>query len=334
MWILLASLALLAVLSFLAYRNMIDVKPRVSRVAVGRTQQAEIAALRTRLMEHVRVLGVEIGERHLARPESLQAAARYIREVWTRQGWSVSEERFEAGGRAVANLIVQQTGSARPEEIVVVGAHYDTAPGTPGANDNGTGVALLLEMSRALKDAPRPRTLRYVAFVNEEPPYFFSEHMGSRVHARDARRRGEHIVAMVSLETLGYYASEEGTQRYPFPFGVFYPRAGNFLAVVGNLRSRELVVDFLRRFMAASDFPVEGAAAFQWIPGISWSDHWSFWTEGYPAIMLTDTAPYRYPHYHGAQDLPEQLAAQDFAQASHGIIAAVRGLATESKEAP
>jgi len=328
MWILLAGLALLVVLSVLAYRTMIDVKPGFARPGPDSRRESEIAALQARLMEHVHVLGGEIGERHLGRPQALQAASDYMRDVWTRQGWSVSAERFEVGGQAVANLTVEQRGSERPEEIVVIGAHYDTAPGTPGANDNGTGVALLLEISRAFKDARLPRTLRYVAFVNEEPPYFFSEHMGSRVHARGARRRGENIVAMVSLETLGYYTSEDGTQRYPFPFGFFYPRTGNFLAVVGNLRSRDLVVDFLKHFMAASDFPVEGAATFEWIPGINWSDHWSFWKEGYRALMLTDTAPFRYPHYHGAHDLPDQVVATEFARAAHGIMAAVRGLAT------
>jgi Zn-dependent M28 family amino/carboxypeptidase len=189
-------------------------------------------------------------------------------------------------------------------------------------------VALLLEMTRALKDEKFQRTIRYVAFVNEEPPHYFTERMGSRVHARGARARGENIVAMISLETLGYYSSAAGTQGYPFPFGVFYPRTGNFVGVVGNLRSRPLVVEVIQHFMAASDFPVEGIATFEGIPGINWSDHWSFWKEGYPALMLTDTAPFRYPHYHGAHDLPEQVVAPEFARASHGIIAAVRGLAT------
>jgi len=334
MWILLASLVLLGLLSFLTYRIMIDVKPRTSQTVADRSHKPEIEALQARLMEHVRVLGVTIGERHLGRPTALRAAADYIRGTWARAGLRVIEERFEAEGQSVINVIVEQPGSVRPMEIIVVGAHYDSVPGTPGANDNGTGVALLLEMARTLKDTPVARTIRYVAFVNEEPPYFFTESMGSRVHARGARSRGENVVAMVSLETLGYYSSVGGTQAYPFPLGFFYSRTGNFLGVVGNLRSRALVVDFLQRFMAATDFPAEGVATFEWIPGINWSDHWSFWTEGYPAIMLTDTAPFRYRHYHGAHDLPERLAAQDFARASHGIIAAVRGLATESKEAP
>jgi len=327
MWILVASLTLLSVLSFLAYRIMIDVKPRMSRTASGQSHQSEIEALQTRLMGHVRVLGETIGERHLGRPQALQAATDYIRSEWTRHGMSVSEERFEVGGQPVVNLIAEQTGSARPKEILVVGAHYDSAPGTPGANDNGTGVALLLEMAHALKGETFQRTIRYVAFVNEEPPHYFTEHMGSRVHASGARARGENIVAMISLETLGYYSSAAGTQGYPFPFGVFYPRTGNFLGVVGNLRSRALVAEFLRHFMTAGDFPVEGIATFDWIPGISWSDHWSFWQEGYPALMLTDTAPFRYPEYHGSHDVPNRITPTEFARAAHGIIAAVRGLA-------
>lgn len=285
-------------------------------------------------MSHVHVLGGVIGERHLDRPNALRGAAAYIRTAWARDGLSASEEPFEVGGQSVMNLVVEQRGVSRPQEIVVVGAHYDSAPGTPGANDNGTGVALLLEMARVLKDEALPRTIRYVAFVNEEPPHFFSERMGSRVHARRARQRGDNIVAMASLETLGYYAAADGTQRYPFPFGFFYPRTGNFLAVVGNLRSRGLVVEFLRHFMAATPFPVEGAATFEWIPGINWSDHWSFWKEGYPAIMLTDTAPFRYPEYHGPRDLPDRITAPEFARAAHGIIQAVRGLANAREDRP
>jgi Zn-dependent M28 family amino/carboxypeptidase len=311
---------------------MIAVRPEVARPITPAGAHAEVRQLQDRLMAHVRILGESIGERHLGRPQALQAAAEYIRTVWAGGRLPVSEERFEIGGRPVVNLIVEQTGSARPEEILVVGAHYDSAPGTPGANDNGTGVALLLEMARVLKDEPVPRTIRYVAFVNEEPPYFFSEAMGSRVHARRARQRNERIVAMVSLETLGYYAAGDGTQRYPFPFGFFYPRTGNFLAVVGNLRSRGLVVEFLRHFMAASPFPVEGAATFEWIPGINWSDHWSFWKEGYPAIMLTDTAPFRYPEYHANGDVPSRITPTEFARAAHGIIAAVRALAGAPQE--
>lgn len=318
------------ILSPIGYAVMIGVKSTVDRPVMDETARRDIEALGGRLMGHVGVLASEIGERNLFRPEGLRAAAGYIRQVWRGQGFPVSEEALEVLGQRCVNLFVEHRGSSRPGEIVLVGAHYDSLIGTAGANDNATGVAVLLEMSGILKQAIPARTLRFVAFVNEEPPYFHTEQMGSRVHARNARSRGEKIVAMLSLETLGYYAQAPGTQRYPFPFGAFYPATGNFVAVVGNLASRGLVVEFLRHFMLATDFPVEGAATLPWIPGVDWSDHWSFWKEGYPAVMLTDTAPYRYPEYHTTQDLPEKLNGREFARAAHGIIEAVRRLATSS----
>lgn len=323
----LAILAAVGVLSTLGYVFMIDVKPKGPGLVPGETVPEEINALAARLMGHVGVLAVEIGERNPFRPQGLEAAAEYIRRVWSEQGFAVREETLEAGGPRYVNLVVELAGSSRPEEVVLVGAHYDSLIGTAGANDNATGVAVLLEMPGALRRTPPARTLRFVAFANEEPPFFKTEGMGSRLHARNARRRGEQIVAMISLETLGYYSEAPGSQHYPFPFGAFYPERGNFLAVVGNLASRWLVVEFLRHFMAGSDFPVEGAALFPWIPGVDWSDHWSFWKEGYPAVMLTDTAPYRYPHYHSPDDLLDQVTSREFARAAHGIIGAVGRLA-------
>ena len=320
----LVGLALLAVIGYLV---MIRVKPVVVRPAPREEVRAEVVGLEQRLIAHVRTLGGSIGERNLHRPQALRAAADYIRQVWSGQGLTVGEESYEVAGQQCVNLVVEQKGVREPDKIVLVGAHYDSVFGSPGANDNATGVALLLEMSRVLKQESLSRTVRFVAFVNEEPPYFLSEQMGSRVHARRARERGEDIVAMVSLETLGYYSNSPGSQQYPFPFGAFYPRTGDFLAVVGNLPSRGLVVEFLRHFMAAGDFPVEGVATFSSIPGINWSDHWSFWKEGYPAIMLTDTAPFRYPEYHSSHDLPAQVTGPEFARAARGIIQAIRAIA-------
>ena len=326
MWSL-AILVVISILSFAAYFLMIDVKPKARRPVMDQATREEIQGLETRLMRHVSVLAIEIGERHLFRPQGLTAAADYIRTNWTAQGFSVSEEAYEVGGQRCVNLIVEQRGSSRPDEIVVVGAHYDSLIGTSGANDNATGVAVLLEMSGILKRTMSARTLRFVAFVNEEPPIFHTEQMGSWIHARNARRRGDRIVAMLSLETLGYYSETPGSQHYPFPFGLFYPDRANFVAVVGNIASRQLVIEFLGHFMRVTDFPVEGAATFPWITGVDWSDHWSFWKEGYQAIMLTDTAPYRYPEYHSPEDLPDKVNGPQFARAAHGIIGAVRRLA-------
>ncbi len=327
MWVLLAFSLALVLLLVIAYRVMIDIKPRVSRPTIQGAARAEIQMLEHRLMAHVRHLGSTIGERHLSRPQALRAAAEYIRQVWSNQGFVVSEEPYEVAGQPCANLVAELKGSVRAGDIVVVGAHYDSVVGTPGANDNGSGVALLLELSQALRRESLSRTVRFVAFVNEEPPYYFTEQMGSRVHAREARRRADNIVGMLSLETLGYYTNGRGTQSYPPPFGFLYPSTGNFLMVVGNLPSRGLAVTFLQHFMSVSDFPVEAVATVEWIPGITWSDHWSFWKEGYPALMLTDTAPFRYAEYHTSRDLPEMMNGPEFARAAHGILHAVHRLA-------
>ncbi len=328
MWILLLLLVACALLLTLGYRTMIAVKPSVTRPSLGSEAHREVETLEGRLLAHVETLGRTIGERHLARPQALRAAEEYIRQVWADQGMAVTEEPFVVGGQPCLNLVTQIQGRERPGEILVVGAHYDSVFGSPGANDNGTGVAALLEMSRRLRGIPLARTVRLVAFVNEEPPYFLTEEMGSRINARGARRRGERIVGMLSLETIGYYSNAGGSQHYPPPLGLLYPDTGNFLAVVGNLASRRLVVDFMTHFMSATDFPVEGVATFEWVPGINWSDHSSFWAEGYPAIMLTDTAPFRYAEYHTALDLPERVTRREFARAAHGIIQAVRRLAS------
>lgn len=311
----------------LACAVMFRLSPTGARPTIGEAATAEVRALEDRLMQHVRALAGDIGERNVFRPTGLRAAAAYIREVWTSQGLAVREEAFEVNGERCANLLVELADAVRPREIVLVGAHYDSVVGSPGANDNATGVAVLLELSRSLRGVPLARTLRLVAFVNEEPPFFQTDQMGSRRHARQARARGDAIVAMISLETLGVYSRVPGSQRYPFPLGAFYPSTGHFLGVVGNLGSRSLVREIVEHLAAVTDFPVEAAATVTWLPGVDWSDHWSFWQEGYRAVMLTDTALYRYAEYHTPADRPDVVTAREFARAAHGIIAAVRRLA-------
>jgi len=218
-------------------------------------------------------------------------------------------------------------GGARAEEIVVVGAHYDSARGTPGANDNGSGVAAMLELARIFREAKLARTVRFVAFVNEEPPFSNTDEMGSRQYARRTKARGEKVVGMLSLETIGWYSDHRGTQRYPFPLSLFYPSRGNFLGFVGNLDSRALLHEAIGSFRRHAAFPSEGIAAPRSIPGVDWSDHAPFWDEGYPALMLTDTAPYRYPHYHSAQDTPDKVDYERLARVVTGLAGMLRDLA-------
>ena len=279
------------------------------------------------LHDHVFMLAGEIGERNIWLPKKLNAAAAYIEKIWQEQNFAVQRQEYETRGVKSANLIIEITGTTLHDQIVIIGAHYDSVLGSPGANDNGSGVAALLEISRLLVGIKPARTIRFVAFTNEEPPFFLRRDMGSRVYASNARSRKENIVAMLSLETMGYYSEVPDSQDYPFPFSFFYPHTANFIGFVGNIRSRHLVKLSLGSFRRTTDFPSEGAAAPGWITGIGWSDHWSFWREGYKAIMVTDTAFFRYDHYHTLQDTPEKINYDRLARVSKGLAEVIDELA-------
>lgn len=300
-------------------------EPAVSPAVELSAEEAEAAK---RLEGDVRRLAGEIGERNMWHFERLEQAAKYIEYELRTAGWAVGAQEYELQGRRPRNIVAEIAGSESPQEIVLIGAHYDSVMGSPGANDNGSGVAALLELSRMLFGARPRRTLRLVAFVNEEPPFFKTSEMGSRVHARAAKRSGEKIVAMVSLETIGYYSEAEGSQMFPFtPLRFFYPTRGNFVAFVSNFRSRALLQRSLKAFRAASDFPAEGLAAPEWLIGVDWSDQWSFWRSGYPAVMITDTAPFRYRHYHTMQDTPDKVDYEALARVTAGLAGMVEALA-------
>lgn len=280
------------------------------------------------LRRHVEALAGDIGERNVARPHALAAAERYLADFWSGQGFTVAAQRYEAAGVDCANLEVVVPGESRPEEIVVIGAHYDTVEGSPGADDNASAVAALLEITPMLAQARPARTVKLVAFVNEEAPFFFWGSMGSGVYAKAARRRGDDIRAMFSLEMLGCYSDAPGSQSYPPLLQHFYPDRGNFIAFVSNLRSRRLLRATVGAFRAVSTFPCESAALPAWIPGVSWSDQLSFWRAGYRAVMVTDTAFHRYPHYHRATDTPDKLDYARLATVTEGLAGAFARLAS------
>ncbi len=281
----------------------------------------------SRLRQHVQTLAGAIGERHVGRPQALAAAEAYIADEFAAIGFEVARQTYVAEGVASSNLEVALPGGARGAEIVLAGAHYDTVPGSPGADDNASGVAALIEIARALRGARCARTVKLVAFVNEEPPFFYWGEMGSRVYARAARARGDDIRVMLSLEMLGCYSDAPGSQAYPPPLGLFYPKAGNFIGFVSNLRSRRALREVVRAFKSVCDFPAESLASPALVPGVSWSDQLSFWREGYPAVMVTDTAFYRYPHYHRATDTPEKLDYARMARVVEGLAGALTMLA-------
>jgi hypothetical protein len=306
-----------------AYKAMIDIRPRVKRPVMESEALQVIDALEPQIKAHITSLADDIGPRNVYMPEKLDAAAEYIRVFWEKAGYEVDEQTFTVQNVPCRNLVVEITGQSKPDEIVVVGAHYDTISWSPGANDNGSAVAALLELSRLFSSETTGRTVRFVAFTNEEPPFFKTGSMGSLVYAKACQKRQENIVAMVCLETIGYYRDEPKTQKYPVPFSFFYPDTGNFVAVVGNLSSKPLVKSFTRHFMEESDFPVECVATFGFITGIDWSDQWSFWQCGYPAIMITDTALFRYPYYHTSEDTSDKVDYQNLARLTHGLYGAL-----------
>ena len=315
-WI--AAAAALALAAGIWLQTMRDM-PLASHSGPLPTLTAEEERIANRLREHVAYLAGDVGERHLRRFDALSAAAEYIRLSFEKQGFTVRPQEYEIDGKGVVNLEAELPGKALPGEFVIVGAHYDTVPGSPGANDNASGVAALLELARLYAGRSMERSLRFVAFVNEEPPFFQTHLMGSRVYARELKERKENVAAFLSLETIGFYSDEPGSQNYPAPFGMMYPDRGNFIGFVGNTASRALVRRCVKSFRSHTPFPSEGIAAPGAVPGVGWSDQWSFWQEGFPGIMVTDTAPYRYPYYHEAYDTPDRLDYESTARVTAGI---------------
>jgi Predicted aminopeptidases len=287
--------------------------------------------IRSNLEAHISYLAGEIGVRNYLRPEALQQAAAYIESTLRASGYAVEIQMFGTEEQPFMNVQAELPGSSHSHEIIVLGAHYDTVAGSPGADDNASGVAGLLELARLLKGVKLPRTVRFLAFTNEEEPFSHSNQMGSRVYAQRARERNETIVGMISLESIGYYTDQPGSQQYPAPFAWFYPDTGSFLAFVGDLASRNLVRCAISSFRRHARFPSEGVAAPKaFAADIGRSDHASFWAQGYPAIMVTDTVPFRYPHYHRPSDTPDRLKFDPMVRVVIGLSSVVTDLASGS----
>ena len=289
---------------------------------------AEEEALAASLKRHIAAIAAR--EHNVAHYDELENVARYLEATLASFGYVPGRQEFLADGKLVRNIdaTIEPSGISDPE-VIVVGAHYDSVLGSPGANDNASGTAAVLELARLLHDLDgrSGKRIRLVLFVNEEPPYFKTEAMGSLNYARALAQRDERVVAMYSLETIGFYSREPGSQLYPAPFGLMFPDRGDFVAFVGLLRSRALVQRTIRSFRAHTAFPTIGGVAPSFIPGIAWSDHWAFAAQGFPAVMITDTAPFRYPHYHRPSDTPDKVDVESLARVVKGIERVVRELA-------
>jgi hypothetical protein len=284
--------------------------------------------IKNRLHDHVDMLAGKIGERNVWQYDNLQRAAEYIEATFRRSGLTTRLLAYESVDKKVTNIEAEIPGLEASSGMIIVGAHYDSLAGTSGANDNGTGVAAMLELARLLKDSKPLKTVRLVAFVNEEPPFFKTSRMGSLVYANQALQNGDRIAAMISLETIGYYTSEPLSQKFPLPLlRYFYPERGDFVALVGNLRSGSLLKRSVKAFRQRGAFPSEGIVAPGWLLGVDWSDHWSFWKIDCPAIMVTDTALFRYPYYHSVHDTPDKVNYEALTRVVNGLEAMIGELA-------
>ena len=294
-------------------------------ISKAATLSPDEVTLRDELRADVQKLAREIGERNMWHYAQLNAAADFIEDSFSRAGLTPRRHSYELHGQACHNIEVEIAGT-RPD-ILLIGAHYDSVFGSPGANDNGSGVAAMLALARRFSNTKTQHTMRFVAFVNEEAPYFLSGEMGSLVYAGRCKARGEKISAMISLETIGYFSDAPHSQTYPSPgLGMFYPKVGNFIGFVSNVHSRDLLRRVIALFRKHAKIPSEGAALPAFVPGVSWSDQWSFWRNGYAGIMVTDTAPFRYPHYHSANDTPDKLDYDRFTLVVSGMEKAIQGL--------
>lgn len=292
-------------------------------------QQRLLAELRAT----IGYLAVTIGPRNAFFPAKYKEAEEYLGLQLQRMGYEVRRQTFSVNGDGrvlCVNLDVEIPGSAKKDEIVVFGAHYDSVPipgGCPAANDNGSGVAAVLAIAKRLKNLSSTRTLRFALFANEEPPYFFSEDMGSYKYAEACHAKGEQIVAMITPETIGCFTDAPDSQRFPIPTFGLLPTRGSFIAVVGALHAAKLVGYCSKVMRNQRTVPVVGAALPTDVSMIEASDHWSFGQFGYPGLMVTDTAPFRYPHYHTPRDTPDKIDFERMTLVVEALEQVVRGLA-------
>ena len=289
-----------------AYWTMIQMPSTSFRGQLPPLSQNEIL-LRNALQRDVEKLSSEIGQRNYLDLKGLGVAVNFIKSSFANMGYEVKEQPYTIDNQTYYNLEIEIPGTNRADEIVIIGGHYDSVDFSPAANDNGTGAAAILELARLFAGKKPERTLRFVEFTNEEPPFFWTENMGSWVYAKRCRQRQENIVAMLSLETMGYFSDEKGSQKYPALLSLLYPSQGDFIGFIGNIGSKKLVRNVIASFRRHTQFPSEGAALPSNIPGVGWSDQWSFWQEGYPGVMVTDTAIFRYPYYHTQEDTADKI---------------------------
>lgn len=301
--------AFLILISLSYYLTLMPGQSYMGKITPTAQELASVPALR----QHVKQIA--FAEHNSVAYRNLEISRDYIINTLKNMGLKPNLVSYKDKGITFSNIevIFQARDSANNKSSVVIGAHYDSAEGSIGANDNASGSAVLLELAKRIQarsvDGTKPvQELRLVWFVNEEPNYFKTELMGSFVYAKNLLATGVSVSSMYSLEMLGAFYDTPNTQHYPLLFSLFYPSEGNFVAFVGNMKSKKLVQDSLLAFrQSAVKIGSQGIAAPQFIQGIDYSDHWSFYQLGINAIMITDTAYNRYEHYHKYSDTADKL---------------------------
>ncbi|WP_309399683.1 M28 family peptidase [Cerasicoccus maritimus] len=283
---------------------------------------ATVTADAAKLRAHVEKLAVEFHPRNYEQMDNLNRCADYIAQHFKDAGGRVTEQTLDVNGRIYRNVSAffgPKTGARW-----IVGAHYDSCEDTPGADDNASGVAGLLELARMLGSNPPSYAVELVTWPLEEPPFFSTSNMGSARHAESLDQAKHPVRGMIALEMIGYYRDDFGSQDYPSPMlTAIYPNTGNFLAVIGNWEQRDFVQQVKTGMKGATDLPIESIAAPPTIPGIDFSDHRNYWPLGIPAVMVTDTAFYRNPHYHELTDTPDTLDYDRMAKAVTAVYSAL-----------
>lgn len=326
--VLIAVAVLVVAFVVVSYWYMVRCEGDWEGVPIEADMEQELTTFENDIRADVSYLSETLGPRNPAHHEALVQTADWIEERWRSQGYEVKRQSFPVEGKECANLEIEILGIRKPEEIIIVGAQYDTWPDSPGANNNGGGVAVLLKLSEMLMGRLPDRTVRLVAFTTQEPPYDNTESMGSLRYARRCRERGEDVRMMLCMDAIGVYKQEAGSQRLPFPFSLFYPDRGNFLAFIADLGSRDCLVEVTRGFKKGSSLPIAAGCAPRWVKGVTWSDHLSFWRCGYKAVQITDTGAFRSLSHTTSDDTMEKMDFGALARVTVGMYGAILEVST------
>ncbi len=282
-------------------------------------KQKIIKSSRENLYKHVKFLTSLDPPRNALNLKSLNKACDYIFKEMEKYSSNVYFQEFEVEGNIYKNVICE---FGKGNDLIVVGAHYDVCCEQPGADDNGSGVAGILELARMLNEYKKElkKRIQLVAYTLEEPPFFGTDKMGSYIHAEKLFEKKENLKFMISLEMIGYFSNEKGSQKFPVPvMKLLYPDTGNFIGIVGSPSDWFITRNIKIKMAEVSKIDIYSINFPNIIPGIDFSDHRNYWKFGYRGVMITDTAFYRNPNYHQTTDTIDTLDFEKMSEVVDGV---------------